>query len=234
MTIKIVAISGWKSSGKDAAAKILINKGYKRVAFADVLKDRVANDFNIPRNYLDDPDFKESPLLTHPVNPRDGFALNLCNFMFGEFKSEHGETPQEVYVDDNGDFLGVVEGGMAVPLFHTPRSLAIFEGSTKRTIFPNYWVDSAIKEIKAIESANNLLTTPKDTCIVISDLRFRNEIENLRGVFGDNLLTVRVNRFDTCESRDPSERDLDNATFDITLDNKGTLEEFNAKVKELG
>lgn len=232
MDFKVIAISGWKRSGKDTAADALISKGFKRVAFADVLKDRVADDYNISRNSLDDPNQKESPLLTHPVNPKDGFALNICNFMFGEFRSEYGETPQEVFVDDSGLFLGVVEGGMPVPLYHTPRSLAIFEGSTKRTVFPNYWVDSGIKEVNKLKDKDAISIV--DTKIVISDLRFKNEIENLRRAFGDNLVTVRVNRFEDCTSTDPSERDLDNTEFDIIIDNKGTLEEFNSKVAELG
>ena len=233
MSIRVIAISGWKQSGKDTAAEVLIEKGFKRVAFADVLKDRVASDFNIPRDYLDNPDYKEEPLLTHPVSPKDSFALTLCNFMFGEFRSEYGETPKEVFVDDTGNFLGIVKGNMPIQLYHTPRSLAIFEGSTKRTIIPNYWVDVAIKQIKAVEMTNNLSISPKDTNIVISDLRFKNEINTLREAFDDALVTVRINRFEDCVSQDPSERDLDDTKFDIVIDNKGTLEEFNSKVAEL-
>lgn len=228
---KIIAISGYRKSGKDTAAEFLAEVGYQRFAFADALKERVAEDYNIPLNSLYDQELKEEPLLTHPVEPKDDFSLNICNFMFREFRSEYGELPKEVYVDSNGEFLGVVEGGMPVPLYHTPRSLAIFEGSTKRTIFPNFWTNLTIKQINKLRDSNIL--SMNNTLAVIPDLRFRNEIDELKQAFGDNLITVRVNRFDTVDSSDPSELDLDGAKFDVVIDNKTTLEEFKAKVLEL-
>lgn len=232
MNFRVIALSGWKQSGKDTAAEYLINnKKFTRVAFADVLKERVAKDYNIPLESLYKNELKEQPLLTHPVNPKDDFSLNICNFMFREFRSEHGEIPQEVFVDTDGSFLGIVKGGMPVPLYQTPRSLAIFEGSTKRTIFPNYWTDQAISQISKIKGNNDVNIV--DTSIVITDLRYRNEVDQLRQAFGDKLLTVRINRFEDCASDDPSERDLDNHTFDVTIENKDTLESFIGKVSEL-
>jgi hypothetical protein len=65
---------------------------------------------------------------------------------------------------------------------------------------------------------------------VISDLRYRSEVEQLRQAFGKNLITVRINRFDSVNSTDPSERDLDNYKFDVTIDNVGTLEELYYKL----
>jgi cytidylate kinase len=67
----IVAVSGWKGSGKDTAAKILVEKyGFRRVAFADVLKDMVADQYGIVRSHCDDPAFKEKPIMSMPASPK--------------------------------------------------------------------------------------------------------------------------------------------------------------------
>lgn len=51
---KIVAITGLKGSGKDEVAKVLIkNFGYKKVAFADLLKDITAQIYGWPREGLE-------------------------------------------------------------------------------------------------------------------------------------------------------------------------------------
>jgi hypothetical protein len=45
----IFMLSGWAKSGKDTAAFHLVEKlRFKRVSFADPLKENVADSFNIP------------------------------------------------------------------------------------------------------------------------------------------------------------------------------------------
>ena len=75
---------------------------------------------------------------------------------------------------------------------------------------------------------------PGDNCkFVISDLRYGSEVQQLKEAFGENLITVRVNRFDTNPSSDASENDLNDHKFDIVIENRGTLEELNEKVDSL-
>lgn len=51
---KIVILTGLKGSGKDEVAKILINKfGYKKLAFANLLKDTLASLLDWPRDGLE-------------------------------------------------------------------------------------------------------------------------------------------------------------------------------------
>lgn len=46
-------MSGWAGSGKDTTADYLVqHKGYVRMAFADALKDTVAETRNIPREWM--------------------------------------------------------------------------------------------------------------------------------------------------------------------------------------
>jgi hypothetical protein len=51
---KIVGIAGFIGAGKDAAAKVLVdNYGFRKIAFADSLKDSVAAIFSWDRNLLE-------------------------------------------------------------------------------------------------------------------------------------------------------------------------------------
>lgn len=208
--MKVIAISGWKRSGKDTVAEYLIKEhGFTRFGFADTLKDMVAEQYGIPRSHCDDPNFKEEPILTMPVQTKDKFGETIHNFMRGEFRP------------------GDMSGGDS-PLFWTPRALCILEGSVKRSARTDYWVKKVVDNIYKVDGekvANN-----QEVYAVISDLRYRSELGQLREAFGSDLITVRINRFEDCPSTDPSERDLDNAEFDVVLSNTGTLEELYEKV----
>ncbi len=203
----IIALSAWKGSGKDAMAKILVEKyGFKRVAFADVLKDMVAEQYGIDRTSLDDPERKESPILSMPVESKDRFSEMIHRFMRGEFRGAHGERPGESGAD---------------PLYWTPRALAILEGSVKRSANSQYWVQRALSQIKPGER------------VVITDMRYRSEAEQIKEhakLAGVRMNTLRIDRFDASPSLDPSERDLDAYDFDFYLINKSSLQEFENNI----
>lgn len=226
--MKVIAISGYKRSGKDTSAEILVkDHGFKRVAFADVLKDMVAKEYGIPREHCDDPKFKEAPIVHLPVTPKDDFSRMLCTFMVREFRDINGQMPSEAYIDPSGAFLGIM-GRHAAQLYWTPRALCILKGSSNRAVTSQFWTEQAINQIN-----NEIhLAAQLPTGFVISDLRYRSEVEQLRLAFGKDLITVRVNRVDSA-SLDPSERDLDNHKFDVVIDNTGTIENLKLKLKEL-
>lgn len=229
--MKVIAISGWKRSGKDTAANYLVNSGYIRAAFADVLKDMVAAEYSIPRSHCDDPEFKEAPILTLPVIPKDTFTLMIAKMMFREFRTSTGHPPMDYHIDVSGAFLGVL-GRDAQQLYWTPRALCILKGSVNRTVDSAYWVGRTIDSIK--NATTHSMNDPAGpACFVISDLRYQSEVQQLREAFGANLVTVRVNRFDDCQSQDASERDLDNAKFDVVIENKGSLDELYQKLEAL-
>lgn len=227
--MKVVAISAWKFSGKDTCANYLIDNGYIRCAFADVLKDMVAAEYGVPRSHMDDPAFKEAPILTMPVIPKDSFTLNIARMLFTEFRTENGSPAMEPYVDPSGAFLGVM-GRSVAQMYWTPRALCILKGSTNRAVDSSYWVSKTIDEINSLRMGELQLNHGNGTNVVISDLRYRSEVDQLRQAFGKDLITVRVNRFQDVNSTDASERDLDNFQFDITIENVGTLEELYYKL----
>lgn len=226
--MKIIAISGYKRSGKDTSAEILVNDhGFMRVAFADILKDMVSKEYGIPREHCDHPEFKEAPIIHLPVTPKDEFSLMLCKYMVKEFRDINGRMPAEAYVDASGALLGII-GRHAAQLYWTPRALCILKGSSNRAVTSQYWTEQTINKINnKIDSSNKL---PEG--FVISDLRYRSEIEQLKLAFGKDLITVRINR-STNFSSDPSEIDLLNFKFDAIIDNYGSIEDLKNSIKQI-
>lgn len=121
----IILLSGYKKSGKDHISELMVNNhGFKRLAFADNLKDLTATQYGIVRQELDDQELKEKALLHMPVLSTDPFSKKIHDHLDGEF--------------------AVVDGKK----YWTRRALCILEGSVKRSATPNYWVDQVTSQIK--------------------------------------------------------------------------------------
>jgi hypothetical protein len=205
----IIALSGWKGSGKDEFAKILVGQhGFRRVAFADVLKDMVAAAYGIDRTSLDDPERKEKPILSLPVSCQDKFSEHMFEIQKGELRDVdgfHGHSSTQ-------------------QLYHTPRSLAILMGSVNRFVRSDYWVQRALSQIGGGDN------------VVITDMRFRSEAGQIQAFADANqheLKIVRIQRFAASRSQDPSERDLDAYEFRYVVDNTGGIEDLVGQANEL-
>ena len=224
----VICFSGWKFSGKDTMAAYLIkNHGAIRAALADPLKDMVSEEFQVPRSFLDDPQQKESPILSLPVTPKDGFSKMLAEFMVKELRTSDGQIATGFYYLE-GKFQGVVSylGTDALrDLYHTPRSLAILKGSTNRFVRSDYWTDKAFQDIEQKLKASPL--------VVVSDLRYKSEIAQFKERFEDKAVFVRVNRHLESPSNDPSEIDLNGHPFDYYINNTGILQESYAQLEQV-
>lgn len=232
----IICLSGWKQSGKDTVAQYLVdNYSAIRVALADPLKDSVAKEYNIPRSWLDDLNFKEKPLLDMPVDPKDAFTKMIAEFMVKEFVREDGTKPDKSFYQDgkfyggftktsgksgkNGTFsMSITEG---YPLYWTPRALAILRGSTNRAVNPNFWTEKAFSSIMSKQT------------FVITDVRYKSEVEQFAKKFPHEAVFVRVNRHKESPSNDPSERDLDSYEFDHHIDNTGSLSATHRQIEDI-
>lgn len=230
--MKVLCLSGWKQSGKDTLADRLVSKyRAKRVSFADPLKDMAALEYGVERSWFDDPAKKESPLLHMPVEPQDPFSRLLIEFMYKEFRTASGAQADHFHYMGK-DFYGAIPSGQPGPydlnkLYWTPRALAILKGSSNRATDSSFWVKRAITQIAG---ANQILG--KDM-FVISDLRYQSEMAQLKTAFGEDAVFIRINRFDESPSSDPSERNLDEVTFDFYIENKGTKEQAYAQLDEI-
>lgn len=226
--MKVIAVSGWKRSGKDTVAEYLIeNHSAFRTAFADPLKNMVSKEYDIPLEYVYDQKLKESPILQYPVIVTDKFIRGYCKLLKDEFRKANGKKPKKMVTAEGKSWLKsfgvVVEANTMEPVYWTPRALCIAKGSGNRSVDGYYWNNRTAKEAKESDSA----------LVVIPDLRFKTEAEFLKKTFPD-LLLIRINRFTDVDSNDPSERDLDDYTgFDHIIDNKGTLEELYAKIEAI-
>jgi len=217
----IICLSGFKGSGKDTLAAYMIEQyGAIRVALADPLKDSVAEEFEIDRSSLDDSKRKESPILSMPVEPKDAYSKMIAEFLFKEFRDKDGRQPVK-YVTGH-KFHGIFSDATSGQLYQTPRSLAILKGSTNRSVRSDFWTNKAFEVIQANLNAGEL--------VVVTDLRYQSEVKQFSERFPEQVVFIRINRFTTSPSNDPSERDLDNHKFDYYIDNTGALKSSQQQV----
>lgn len=131
MKRNVIAISGWRGSGKDTCADFLVGEfGYTKLSFAAPLKDLVASTYNISRKSLDDAAGKETPLHQYPVIPSDPFTASVQERLASELRSG----------------------------YWTPRALCILEGSMKRAVHANYWVRRVAEIIIGLPDTNFVIS----------------------------------------------------------------------------
>lgn len=194
MAGKLVALSGWRGSGKDTVGDFLCREyGFQKISFAASLKDLVSELYDVPRHYMDDREFKEAPLSKYPVINTDAFTGTMQDLLKSELSSG----------------------------FWTPRALCILEGSTKRSVYSNYWVSRAVRNMSPAFD------------YVISDMRYKSEADTLTMLMGSNfqLSKWRIERLDTVDTLDASERDLDDYNgFTHRIDNRSTTNDLFERV----
>jgi len=220
----IIAFSGWKRSGKDSCASYLREvHGFRRLGFADVLKQMVCSEFDIPFSDMYDDSKKELALPQYPIFSKDATSRTLNDLLYKEFRTSDGQQPDFVHTSPDTGQMFAVSGRDLKPLFHSIRSLCILKGSVNRSVDSDYWVNRAVQHLE------------DDQSYVISDLRYKSEIEAIKKRLGpgDMFFTVRVNRFETSPSNDPSERELDDFKFDYVIKNTSTLTDLEYSLETI-
>lgn len=200
----IILLSGWRKSGKDTSADYLVQHyAMKKLSFAKALKDHVCDKYKLTEEDVNDQRYKEQRLMSLPIKGGDEFAKSIYKSLWSELAPSYDE-------DDTNE------------AYWTPRALCILEGNIARTVNPNHWVDTIAKEINY-----------KDT-FIISDFRFPNEYDRLEELFGrDEIITVRINRFETINTVHDSEHQLDNFPFDFTINNKSDIVSLYSELDKL-
>jgi len=209
---------GYRSlTGKDTFFSFAKDLDYKRLAFADCLKDTVADLYNFSHEQMHG-DYKDV---------EDTRYLNLVD-------------PKTITVFGH---LGVGVRGVGPPIeipnpdykkFLTPRRVLQIFGQDQRKLFPDIWA-SYIFNTKVPE-----LISQGHTKIVITDFRFRNEADvalrwsETRPDIDLKLINIKRDVIARSGANDISENDLNTfSKWHYTLDNNSTLVSFGDKVTSL-
>jgi hypothetical protein len=254
--MSIIAISGKIGSGKDTVGTIIrsltnkdgaiftpkrlvecinttgsipvigFNSNWEIKKFADKLKDIVCLLINCTREQLEDADFKNTEL------GEEWWYLQL--------KDNYGyKIPQLYnYLEWKDIKSPSIDYTLLQPIKLTPRLLLQLLGTEcgRDIIHPNVWVNSLMSEYKMNYAQHpdiDYIESKQYPNWIITDMRFPNELQAIKDRGG---ITIRVNRvpFDSIEETmrfHPSETALDNAKFDYTIINNGTIEDLIEKIK---
>lgn len=203
---KIVGLVGAMQSGKDTFGKILVEEcNFTRIAFADRLRDSL---------YL--------------LNPKVDFNLDIEATRDNPASNEF--TENKVYTDTIRtkllstrvqDIVDKYGWEKAKQNYSEIRRLLRFLGTESgRDIHgQDCWVNIVKRKIEAAP----------DTNFVITDVRFKNELDMIHSIGGITIQVIRTG-FEPTEEHS-SEMPLEGANHVIF--NDSTLEEFEKKAKEL-
>lgn len=213
--------------------KVWDNPKFETKKFADTLKDFVCMLIGCTREGLEDRDFKETPLGEEWWLYTDG--ISSVPYIGGDTKmlDSYNIKVQKT----------------------TPRLLLQLMGTEcgREILHPNIWVNAVMAHYRALNpeagiSMGNTIDYSKCDYPnwVITDMRFPNELEAVqkRGITirierpGPELLGVEFLKKDGSKETvkavpHPSETALDNAEFDYTIVNDGTIKDLVMKVKEI-
>lgn len=217
MNTPIIAISGKKQSGKDTTAKIL-----QFLAYVDQLHAQAkaqGETIELP-SYLEFLEFNDA--VKQPIQIKK-FAGKLKNIVAELLNCDISNLESEDFKNSKIEYLSTNDKII------TPRFLLQYLGTDvlRNSINEDIHVNLLLNELKSSQNANIL-------AFAITDLRFRNELDAIKKHGG---LTIRLNRNEAnkivSNSQHESETALDNAQFDITIDNNGTFEELFLKVQKV-
>lgn len=201
---QIILVSGFSGSGKDTVSKFLPQ--YKRLAFADELKDQVSDTYNIPIQELITKKGKNKIIIENTLKNRIRSFFHRNKYILVD-----KTTLCKIY--------SVFPSKNLVKI----RDLLIQHGEKQKEIYNDtYWASLVAGEIKHGNYEK----------IIITDYRFPIEYEYLYHSLPDyEIKRIRVDRTPLHQTVDSyTENALNNTHFDHVISNNGTIKEFENKV----
>jgi len=215
----IIAISGLSGTGKDTAADILVrNHGFVKVSLADPIKRICRDVFGFTDDQLWGP--------SESRNAPDKRYVRLAKGALGSSWTSNGPTPnppEDVYLTPR----------------HALQQLGTEYG---RNCYDDIWVEYAVRVYETLQRGDyyytaktGLRTTtsvagwmePKKN-VVISDVRFRNEISGLKKA-GAKLIRIKRPGHEQPKWDHPSETeqmDIPDEEFNLVINNQDSLEDL--------
>lgn len=199
----IISISGLAGAGKDTAADVLVSRyNFKKVSFADPLRELCAEVFSLPMSNFLDRDKKDADILHIEM------TYNHLDRMIEIVETDWGFSIDDLARTSMEESFG--------KLFRTPRDIL----KTVGTLLRNY-VREDIFIVYGLASAAKL-----GGKVVFADVRFENEREALRSA-GAILLLIKRPEFPVL---DPSENMGDESEYDVIFNNSDKLHVFQSNV----
>lgn len=200
----IIGLSGPAGSGKDTAADLLVTHcGFTKLAFADPLRNEVAEAFGIEPLHLSRRETKE-----HPIS---SLALRRC--------LDEGFVAR----------LIVAYNASGQPLdLDAPRSprqiMQWWSTEYRRHAAPGYWIHSTSCRV------TDLLCERITNRIVITDCRFDNEADLVRYTFGGKLWQIKRPGLEVDPGSHVSETTGEAFAPDVTLRNEHSIKHLQQLV----
>lgn len=127
------------------------------------------------------------------------------------------------FAEDVYKIAEMIQKFLGKPVVKDPGLLQLIGTGLREHYGNNIWIDRTMEKIKSEEAAT-------DKNIIVTDMRFQNELETLKE---NGFTTIKIMRENRPIDRDPnhiSEIALANAKFDYTINNNSSLEDF---IKEI-
>lgn len=215
---KVIGLLGAKGSGKDTAAKFLVQeRGFKRIAFADKLYNEVAAAYGVTPEFLGDRTKVETPsgLVEKKEYPTDVLALEKCK------DSGFVQCVLEEMADKGITLKSPLSPRVVMQLWGT-------EYRRKRGI-DDYW----------LQVVQKVLNENPQQSYVITDVRFPNEVAFVNN-FGGECLRIRnpiveaqeaANRAASGTASHASETAVSNIpVFAVILNEMGQLDALRERI----
>lgn len=223
----LIGFCGLAGSGKDTAADFLVERGAVKVAFADPVK-RVARDlYDFTDQQLWGPSqYRNEPDMRYPREHGPAWVDDRCACC-------------ETRYSDRNDFQ----------CYLTPRHVCQQLGTEfGRACYPNTWVDLCIRTAKklltsdeplAYDQKRGLYSVGEDNyvktpCVIVSDVRFLNEIQGIQKAGGKIVRVVRQKAgLEGARGRHASETEqleIPDSVFDHIIYNDGSLDGLRDQV----
>lgn len=233
MNQEIIGLGGEKYSGKNTAAKIMVEKyGFKEVSLALPLKTLVSKVFEIPMSVMEDPILKETPL-EKPVtiNMNNVYEIiRLCYNLIDLAKFKKTEETVLKYmvkrITKETKIIQTLQGNIQqkeFKTFETPRKLLQFVGTDliRDCISPYFWCKVLDEQIK------------NDSKVIITDVRFFEEREYVK-VKAGTLIKIEREKTEVKKDGHASENSLGgNGEYNFIIRNNSTVEDLTHRLETL-